>query len=169
MERAARRGRKEERLRADGALHPHPERVKDPTFHSDPFFDTRDLVQVRYEMVRRVRVEKQPIQSTARSFGVSRPTFYAAQARLEEKGLPGLLPHVPGPRGPRKLRGPALEFVRTLRSQDPSVSLAELGHRLRERHGLVVHPSTILRALRQTEKKPRASQRRSTPTRVEKS
>ncbi|MHB1867130.1 MAG: helix-turn-helix domain-containing protein, partial [Thermoplasmata archaeon] len=89
---SARRGRKEEQLRADGALHPHPERVQDALFRSDPFFDARDLIQVRYEMVRRVRVEKRSVQSTAQSFGVTRPTFYEAQARLTDRGLPGLLP-----------------------------------------------------------------------------
>lgn len=162
---SARRGRKEEKLRAYGALHPHPERVRDPVFGSESFFDTRDLVQVRYEMVRRVQVEKQSVRDTARSFGVTRPTFYEAQARLRDRGLPGLLPHVPGPRGPRKLRGAALEFVRALRSQEPSVSLAELGRRLRERHGLTVHPSTILRAFRRTEKKLRSPRRRPTSSR----
>ncbi|EQD47386.1 hypothetical protein B1B_12359, partial [mine drainage metagenome] len=169
MDRAVRRGHKEEQLRESGALHPHPERVKDPTFHSDPFFDARDLVQVRYEMVRRVQVEKLPVQSTARAFGVTRPTFYEAQARLKDKGLPGLLPHVTGPRGPHKLRGAALEFVQALHDQEPSISLVGLGRRLRERHGLVVHPSTILRALRRTGKKNRAARHRSPSPRVRKS
>jgi hypothetical protein len=35
-----------------GALNPHPE-VRDRLFNENPFFVPKDLVQVRYEMVRR--------------------------------------------------------------------------------------------------------------------
>ena len=49
---------KTEHLRSRGLLHPHPEKVKDELFHSGPFFDPHDLLQVRYEMLRRRRVEK---------------------------------------------------------------------------------------------------------------
>ncbi len=40
-------------LRAARALSPRPEAVVDPAFTSgQPFFDARDLVQVKYEMLR---------------------------------------------------------------------------------------------------------------------
>src|SRR5690349_15686821 len=39
-----------------GTLHPHPQRVQDALFRGSTFFDPRDLIQVRYEMVRRFRV-----------------------------------------------------------------------------------------------------------------
>ena len=48
---------KGESLRQQGVLNPHPEKVADPLFHDSEFFDPRDLVQVKYEMLRRVRVE----------------------------------------------------------------------------------------------------------------
>src|SRR5262245_51060411 len=54
-----------------GVLHLHPERVQDALFHGRAFFDARDLVQVRYEMVRRYRVDGQKATGVARSFGVS--------------------------------------------------------------------------------------------------
>ena len=45
-------------LRAAHALNPAPETVRDQAFTSgDPFFDPRDLVQVKYEMLRRVARE----------------------------------------------------------------------------------------------------------------
>ena len=45
-------------LRQSHTLHPHPEEVRDPLFTSgSPFFDPRDLVQVKYELLRRVRVD----------------------------------------------------------------------------------------------------------------
>ena len=67
-------------LARDGALNPHPEAVRDPLFSDNPFFDPRDLVQVRYEMVRRHQVDSLPISDVADVFGVSRPTFYKAQS-----------------------------------------------------------------------------------------
>ena len=44
-------------LRAASVLHPHPEDVQDPAFATGPFFDARDRVQVKYEMLRRQQVD----------------------------------------------------------------------------------------------------------------
>jgi transposase-like protein len=63
--------------------------VTDPRFKGDEFFDSRDLVQVRYEMVRRVEVEGAPVAETARAFGCSRPTFYKVKEALVSEGLSG--------------------------------------------------------------------------------
>jgi hypothetical protein len=80
-----------EALRQQGSLNPRPDKVRDPLFTTADFFDARDLIQVKYEMVRRVLVDGQPVSSTASSFGFSRPTFYQAQAALESGGLAGLV------------------------------------------------------------------------------
>ena len=45
-------------LLEEGTLNPAPEKVQDPKFHENEFFDPRDIVQVKYEMLRRVSVEK---------------------------------------------------------------------------------------------------------------
>ncbi len=44
-------------LAASRTLNPRPEAVVDVAFVSAGFFDARDLVQVKYEMVRRVESE----------------------------------------------------------------------------------------------------------------
>ena len=90
---------KAEALRAQGALHPHPETIRDPLFGSHEFFDARDLVQVKYEMLRRVDVDGHPVSRTTDAFGCSRPTFYQAQTAFNAHGLPGLVPRKRGPRG----------------------------------------------------------------------
>lgn len=77
---------KAEALARDGALNPHPEAVRDTLFAGNPFFDARDLVQVRYEMVRRHQADRVPISDVASAFGVSRPTFYKAQSALADQG-----------------------------------------------------------------------------------
>jgi hypothetical protein len=68
-------------LRQSRTLHPHPEQVRDPLFTSgSPFFDPRDLVQVKYELLRRVRVDGYAVSQATALFALSRPTFYAAQS-----------------------------------------------------------------------------------------
>ena len=71
---------KAETLRQRGCLHPHPDKVADELFTSNAFFDPRDLLQIKYEMLRRVRLDGDTISQTAARFGLSRPVFYQAQA-----------------------------------------------------------------------------------------
>ena len=69
-------------LRESRCLNPHPGQVTDPAFLADEFFDARDAVQVKYEMVRRVSVDGAPVTATAAAFGYSRPSYYQAAAAL---------------------------------------------------------------------------------------
>ena len=59
-----------EALREEGALNPTPDEVQDPKFQENEFFDPHDIVQVKYEMLRRVSVENAPV--TAGHRGVRR-------------------------------------------------------------------------------------------------
>ena len=54
-----------------------------------PLHAARDLLQVKYEMLRRVREEGEPVSAAATRFGL-RPTFYTAQRAYETGGLPAL-------------------------------------------------------------------------------
>ena len=101
MARAAQPDSKLAALAASGTVNPHAQDVQDPAFLDNDFFDRRDLVQVRYEMLRRVRTEGQSIAESATRFGVSRPTFYKVQADFDRDGLAGLLPVKRGPHGER--------------------------------------------------------------------
>ena len=71
-------------LRESRCLNPHPEHVADEAFLADGFFDARDAVQVKYEMVRRVSVDGAPVTATAAAFGYSRPSYYQAAAALAD-------------------------------------------------------------------------------------
>src|SRR5664280_1865074 len=99
------RDRKAEELAKSRTLNPHPEAVLDAAFASSEFFDAADLVQVKYEMVRRVEVEGIAVNAAAHSFGFSRQSYYSAAAALADGGLPALVPAKPGPRaGPQAQR-----------------------------------------------------------------
>ena len=147
--------RKELALRQEGTLNPHPEQVTDELFLTNQFFDARDLVQVKYEMVRRVQSEGQPISRAAAAFGFSRPSFYQAQATFQQGGLPALMPHKRGPKQAHKLTSEVLAFVRQLRQENPAWRPADLSARIQERYGITVHPRSIERALVRSQKKPR--------------
>lgn len=153
MPRTPRPSSKAEALRACGGLNSHPERVVDPLFAGSEFFDPRDLVQVKYEMVRRVRVDGQPVRHSATAFGFSRPSLYQARAALERGGLAALVPRKPGPRRAHKLDAAVVEFLQRLRSQDPSLRAPELARRVQQRFGRQVHPRSVERALARQEKK----------------
>jgi hypothetical protein len=90
-------------LRQHGGLNPHPERITDPLFQKHEFFDRRDFVHVRYEMLRRVRIEGHSVAAAATAFGCSRFAFYEAKDAYQRGGLTGLIRRRPGPRHRHKL------------------------------------------------------------------
>ena len=134
-------------LIADGTLNPSPEKVADPKFREYEFFDPRDVVQVKYEMLRRVMVEKASVTDATEEYGVSRPTYYEAKAHFGEAGVAGLVPKKRGPRGPHKLQGELLAFVQTQHVPGEPIRARDLATRIRQEFRVKVHPRTIERAL----------------------
>lgn len=140
--------RKREALKAQGALHPRPQDVTDPLFRESPFFDADDLVQVKYEMLRRVRLEERSVSEAAADFGFSRPSFYTARAAFQKAGLPGLLPQKRGPRQAHKLTDAVLASLASVRNDDGSIPrTAALAAVLQDRFGITAHPRSIERSL----------------------
>jgi len=139
---------KTELLRQEGTLNPAAEKVLDAKFRENEFFDPRDLVQVKYEMLRRVSIENAAVVEVVQAFGVSRPTYYQARASLERAGIAGLVPKKRGPRGPHKMQGEALAFVKQQLVYGHPLRARQLARLLRQELRLKVHPRTIERALR---------------------
>jgi transposase len=138
-------------------LNQRPEAVRDEAFLASGFFDARDLVQVKYEMVRRVETEGESVSASAGAFGFSRQAYYGAAAALAEVGLTGLLPGKPGPRGAHKLTGEVLDHLVGLREADPGLCPAQLAGAVAERFGVRVHPRSVERALARREADARSS------------
>ncbi len=134
-------------LREERCLNPRPEAVRDPAFASSEFLDARDLVQVKYEMVRRVRVDRDPVSRTVADYGFSRPSFYEAAAALDESGLAGLVPARPGPRRAHKMSAEVVAFAQERLEADPGLRAADLVEVIEDRFGVSVHPRSIERAL----------------------
>ncbi len=140
-------------LKENGCLNPHPELVTDPLFANSEFFDARDLIQVKYEMVRRVQIDHVPVTQAAASFGFSRPSFYLAKAALERDGIAGLLGKKTGPHRAHKLKPDVLDFLRECRLKSPPISTHELAEQVSRQFDIDLHPRTIERALSPVKKK----------------
>jgi transposase len=139
-------------LREQGTLNPRPKAVQHESFRGSEFFDPEDLLQVKYEMLRQVDIDKQPVSRAAKTFGFSRPSFYQAQAAFRESGLAGLLPQKRGPRSGHKLTLELMQFVTQLRLAEPAISSTQIAQRVAQRFGVSVHPRSIDRQLRHQKK-----------------
>ena len=150
-----RRGKpdKQALLRQHATLNPRPGGVRHALFAASEFFDPDDLLQVKYEMLRLVQIDRLPISEAAKAYGFSRPSFYQAQAAFREGGLAGLIAHKPGPHAGHKLTPAVLEFVTEARAADPSIRADRLAERVLQRFGVQVHPRSIERQLLRKKKR----------------
>lgn len=134
-------------LLEEGTLNPSPEKVSDPKFQQSEFFDPRDIVQVKYEMLRRVIMDNASVTDAAVEYGVSRPTYYQAKTNFDEAGIAGLVPKKRGPRGPHKLHREVLAFLENQVVVGEPIRARKLATLIRQEFDLDVHPRTIERAL----------------------
>ena len=134
-------------LRREGTLNPTPEKVRDPKFRENEFFDPRDLVQVKYELLRRVSVDNTSVTDATKEYGISRPTYYQTKVHFNQAGLAGLVPQKRGPRGPHKLQGKLLAFVQQQLVAGEPVRARRLAQLIRQKFDLNIHPRTIERAV----------------------
>jgi transposase len=128
-------------LQATGTLNRRLEAVTDPLFRTGGLFDPRDLLQVRYEMVRRHLVEDEPVAATAQLFGVSLPTAYQAYAAFKAGGLAALLTKRRGPKHGHKLTPEVLSRER------PNLRAGDLVADLQHTFGLTIHRRSLERML----------------------
>jgi len=146
---SSRKHDKADALIEEGTLNPAPEKVSDPKFKQGEFFDPRDAVQVKYELLRRVLVEKTSVTDVAEEYGISRPTYYQAKADFDQAGIAGLVPKKRGPHGPHKIRGEVLAFVKQRLVPGEPIRARELATLIRREFGFDVHPRTIERSARE--------------------
>ena len=108
------------------------------------------VVQVRYEMLRRVSVDKKSVTEASEEYGVSRPTYYQARGNFETAGIAGLVPSKPGPRTPHKMDADVLAFLQAQLIPGEPVRARALARQIRRDLNIDVHPRTIERAVKKT-------------------
>src|SRR5260370_27195127 len=106
-------------LAASGTLNRNPQAVRDPWFRSGGFFDPRDLLQLRYEMLRRHRIENLSVAASAELFGLSLPTPYQAHAAFEAGGHGGAPARGGGAGGRPKITPAGAGAARQRRREPP--------------------------------------------------
>lgn len=146
---------KHKRLKEQGALNPHPERVKDELFR-DPmleFFDPHDLVQVKYEMLRSVEKEGRPVTEASKVFGFSRPAFYQVQSQFKEGGITGFTHERPGPKSAHKLTPDVVKFIEDRIKEGEPLRARALVPLIKDEFNKQVHPRSIERAIARRGKK----------------
>lgn len=109
------------------------------------FFLPEDKVQVKYEMLRAVHVDGMKVSAAAAAHGYSRAEFYLVDRAFAERGMAGLVDGRRGRRGPTKLSGQIVEF---LRQAPPDRSGAALADEVKEHFGVQLHRRTVERARR---------------------
>ena len=146
---------KSENLRKYGALNPHPQKVTEKTFSDSAleFFDPRDLVQVKYEMLRAVDKEGRSVKHASEAFGFSRPAFYQAQSQFKQGGVTGLVKRRPGPKAAHKLTADILAFIEEKIEEGKPLRARKLAPLIREKFGKDIHPRSIERAVLRRKKK----------------
>jgi transposase len=136
-------------LRQRHSLSPQRRLAKNELFKTHDFFNSNDPVQVKYEMLRKVSVEGRSVTEAAAEFGLSRQSFYTAQAAFQRKGLLGLCPEERGRGRTKKLNAEIIEFIQAIETEGSALWGAALAERLRRERGLRVDPRRIQRALAQ--------------------
>lgn len=140
-------------LQESGTLNSRAQAVSDPLFIKSEFFDPRDLVLVKYEMLRCVQADGMPATESAQRFGFSRAGFYKTLSAFQRQGMVGLIPSQPGPRGAHKLTDDILQFIDAQSLARGKLSSEILGALIHKQFNLSVHPRSIERALLRREKK----------------
>jgi transposase len=137
------------RLKQAGLLNPEPERLREQLFrdHSE-FFDAHDLLQVRYELLRRHLVDRQQVVGLCDRYGISRQTFYNLCDKFLERGSAGLIPAKPGPRAASKLTPQVVSFARGELDRDTELSGARLAAAIETKFETSVHTRTIEKLLK---------------------
>lgn len=149
------RNTKRQSLQETGTFHARSGQVTNPLFQQSDFFDPEDLLQLKYETLRALKVDGYSIARAAGEFGLSRPTIYQAQSQFQEQGLPGLLPRKRGPKNPHKLSREVCDHLEQLVAAHPELVAGELARRLRQRFKVKLHPRTIEKALKSKAKRGR--------------
>ncbi len=142
-------------LKKYGALNPHPQKVREKMFSESGvvFFDSRDLVQVKYEMLRAVEKENLSVRQASDAFGFSRPAFYQAQSQFKQEGVIGLAKKRPGPKSAHKLTDEILTFIEEQVEEGKPLRARTLSPLIKEKFGKDVHPRSIERAMARRKKK----------------
>ncbi len=139
-------------LKKYGCLNKSPDKVKEALFKENDFFDPYDLLQVKYEMLRKVSRNKKSIREATKAFGFSRPSFYKANQSFEKDGLTGLISKKTGPQKASKLNDKIMIFINELIKTNTGIRAPKIAEKIFNEFRIKVHPRSIERAISRQKK-----------------
>lgn len=142
-------------LKKGATFNPKASEVKDELFLKNVFFDPQDLVQVKYEMLRKVGKEDFEVKEAVYLFGMSRQYYYKVKTAFDREGIAGLLPGKRGPKHPFKLTDDIVGFINEMVKEDPSVTNQRIAGEIEARFKVAVNPRTIQRMRKDQKKRKR--------------
>lgn len=139
-------------LRERGSLNRKADHVQDSLFEENEFFDPHDLLQVKYEMLRRVHQEGISVSNASSTFGFSRLSFYRIQEAYVQEGLAGLIAKKRGPKQAHKLSENVMTFVEQIMEKKKGIQSQELRKHIKSKFNILVHSRSIEKALSRRKK-----------------
>ena len=136
---------KHEVLQKNGTYNKNFTKVKEQRFINDDFYDPRDLVQVKYEMLRAARETERSIDDIVGNYGFSRSGFYKIKSSFEKEGVSAFVPNKTGPQNARKLTKEHQQFIDSYLMDNPGTSSDSMAVILKVERGLEVSKRTIER------------------------
>ena len=139
---------KEENLKKNMCFNSNHKNVTAGIFNTNPFYDKRDTVQVKYEMLRAASKDEGSITDIADTFGFSRKSYYLINKTFEEGGLCALLPQKKGPKRASKLNSEILAFIDSFLDDNQNAKAKDISEALETNKGIRIHPRTIYRHIK---------------------
>jgi hypothetical protein len=131
-------------LQRTRCLHPAPERVHDERFVQEGgFFDPKDIVQVKYELLRSCEVEHGDVASACMRFGFSRTTYYKIYEAFVHGGIPSLMGRPRGRPQPIKLNEIVLGFLIGEKAKNPKLVASEMAAHVMGRYKVQISKRMI--------------------------
>ena len=145
---------KDENLKKSGSFNGNHANVTAGIFGSSYFFDKRDIVQVKYEMLRATSNGEGNVTEIADAYGFSRKSYYQANKAFKSGGLIALVPQKKGPKRASKLTPEAVAFIDAFAEEHKNAKSGEISAALEAEKGVRIHPRTIYRYLKKNESYP---------------
>jgi len=142
---------KDANMKRNGSFNKNYANVSASIFEASPFFDKRDIVQVKYEMVRAASRGEGSIYEIAAAHGFSRKSYYQTSKAFESGGLCALVPKKTGPKGPTKINCEITAYIEGYYAEHPKAGVNEISEALKEEKGVKVHPRTIYRHVKKNQ------------------
>jgi len=139
---------KDDALKENGCFNTNHEKVSAAVFNSIPFFDKKDIVQVKYEMVRAASNDEGSITDIADAFGFSRKSYYQISGAFNSGGLYALAPRKTGPKTAHKLNADVQGFINTYLGKNRGARANEISAAIEAEMCVRIHPRTIYRFLK---------------------